>query len=112
MLVRKSVYAEVRGMDSEHLKVAFNDVDFCLKVREAGYRNVWTPFAELYHHESKSRGIEDTPEKQERFRREVETMLSRWVGILGTDSYYSINLTRTSEDFSIAMDQASTGLQY
>jgi GT2 family glycosyltransferase len=107
MLVRKSIYAEVRGMDSENLKVAFNDVDFCLKVRSAGYRNVWTPFAELYHHESKSRGIEDTPEKQERFRREVETMLVRWGHNLRNDPYYSQHLTQTHEDFSLRSEIAN-----
>lgn len=100
MLVRKSVYAEVRGLDSDHLTVAFNDVDFCLKVRQAGYRNVWSPFAEMYHHESKSRGTEDTPEKQARFRREVETMLSRWGHLLPTDPFYSTHLSLEQEDFS------------
>lgn len=101
MLVRKRVYAEVGGLDSQHLKVAFNDVDFCLKVRNAGYRNVWTPFAELYHHESKSRGYEDTPEKVARFNGEVEVMRARWAGDLDSDPYYSINLTKDREDFSL-----------
>lgn len=101
LLVRKSVYAEVRGLDSERLKVAFNDVDFCLKVRRAGYRNVWTPFAELYHHESKSRGAEDTPEKLARFHGEEETMLKRWADALDSDPYYSINLTREMDDFGL-----------
>ncbi|HHQ4887586.1 TPA: glycosyltransferase family 2 protein, partial [Aeromonas veronii] len=68
LLVRKSVYDEVGGMETS-LSVAFNDVDFCLKVLDAGYRNLWTPFAELIHHESVSRGYEDNPEKQARFRR-------------------------------------------
>jgi GT2 family glycosyltransferase len=101
LLVRKNVYAEVRGLDSERLKVAFNDVDFCLKVRCAGYRNVWTPFAELYHHESKSRGLEDTPEKLARFRGEVHTMIERWSLALEHDPYYSEHLTRGHEDFSL-----------
>lgn len=101
LLVRKDVYLEVDGLDEERLKVAFNDVDFCLKVREAGYLNVWTPFAELYHHESKSRGAEDTPEKQARFRGEVETMMERWGDSLNDDPYYSIHLTKNREDFSL-----------
>jgi GT2 family glycosyltransferase len=71
LLVRKSIYQEVGGLEEDNLRVAFNDVDFCLKVREAGYRNLWTPYAELYHFESKSRGAENTPEKQMRFNEEI-----------------------------------------
>ena len=78
LVIRKAVYEEVGGLDEQELAVAFNDIDFCLKVRAAGYRNLWTPFAELYHHESASRGADDTEEKRERFRRETETMLARW----------------------------------
>lgn len=103
LLVRKSVYEQVGGLDEDDLKVAFNDVDFCLKVREAGYRNLWTPYAELYHHESLSRGNEDTPEKQARFRHEVETMKSRWGEKLQRDPYYNPNLTKDREDFSIGV---------
>lgn len=91
LLVRKSVYDQVGGLDEEHLKVAFNDVDFCLKVREAGYLNVWTPFAELYHLESASRGIED-PQKVARFRQEIAYMEERWSAALASDPYYSPNL--------------------
>jgi GT2 family glycosyltransferase len=102
LLVRKSVYQEVGGLDEQDLTVAFNDVDFCLKVRDAGYDNVWTPFAELYHHESPSRGTEDTPEKQARFAREVAVMQERWGDQLLADPYYSRNLTLDREDFSLA----------
>ncbi|KXS55218.1 MAG: family 2 glycosyl transferase [Marinobacter sp. T13-3] len=101
LLVRKDVYEKIGGLDELSLRVAFNDVDFCLKVREAGYRNLWTPYAELYHHESISRGHEDTPEKQLRFQTEVETMKERWGKRLEVDPYYSPNLTKTREDFSI-----------
>nr|MBU2747606.1 glycosyltransferase family 2 protein [Acidithiobacillus montserratensis] len=101
LLVRREVYEQVEGLDEDNLKVAFNDVDFCLKVREAGYRNLWTPYAELYHHESISRGSEDTPEKQTRFRKEVEFMQSKWGDALKLDPYYSPNLTKDREDFSI-----------
>lgn len=101
LLVRREVYEQVGGLDEENLKIAFNDVDFCLKVREAGYRNLWTPYAELYHHESISRGNEDTPEKQARFRKEVEFMQSKWGDALKLDPYYSPNLTKEREDFSI-----------
>lgn len=94
LLVRKEVYEQVGGLDEVNLKVAFNDVDFCLKVREAGYRNLWTPDAELYHHESISRGPEDTPEKQARFSREVQFMKMKWGNVLENDPYYHPNLSR------------------
>lgn len=101
LLVRKSVFNEVGGLDEEHLAVAFNDVDLCLKVREAGFRNLWTPYAELYHHESASRGPENTRAKRERFAREVKTMQERWGHALIRDPAYNINLTRQREDFSL-----------
>lgn len=101
LLIRREIYEEVQGLEEEHLKVAFNDVDFCLKVREASYRNLWTPFAELYHHESISRGHEDTPEKKMRFQKEVEYMQNRWGTALIHDPFYSPNLTKNREDFSI-----------
>jgi glycosyltransferase involved in cell wall biosynthesis len=102
LVVRAGVYAEVGGLDAEHLAVAFNDVDFCLKVREAGYRNVWTPFACLKHHESLSRGAETTPEKQARFNNEVAVMKARWGALLEADPFYSPNLTLDREDHSLA----------
>ena len=102
MVIRKSIYQEVGGLDEINLKVAFNDVDFCLRVREAGYRNIWTPYAELYHHESATRGIDDTPEKQMRFRDEVCYMQKRWAETLFTDPAYNPNLTLEREDYSLA----------
>jgi len=101
LLVRKSIYEEVGGLEEEYLKVAFNDVDFCLKVREAGYRNLWTPYAELYHHESRSRGWEDTPEKQARFQREIEFMLARWGNTLSSDPNHNPNLNRRNADLTV-----------
>ena len=74
---------------------------FCLRVRAAGYRNLWTPYAELYHHESVSRGAEDTPQKMERFMKEVLYMKSRWQDALARDPYYNPNLTHARENFSI-----------
>jgi O-antigen biosynthesis protein len=100
LAVRKQVFFEVEGFD-ERLCVAFNDVDFCLKVREAGYRNVWTPFAELYHHESVSRGYDDTLEKRARSSKEVRYMLDKWADAFTADPFYSPHLTREREDFSI-----------
>lgn len=101
LMVKASIYREVDGLD-EGLSVAFNDIDFCLRVREAGYRNVWTPYAEMYHHESASRGTEDTPEKQARFKREVDFMKKRWGNSLQNDPYYNPALTIEREDFSFA----------
>jgi glycosyltransferase involved in cell wall biosynthesis len=102
LVIKKSTFQEVGGLDEVNLKVAFNDVDFCLRVREAGYRNVWTPYAELYHHESATRGYEDTEEKQLRFRDEVLYMQKRWGNSLMNDPAYSPNLTLDREDFSYA----------
>lgn len=95
LLVRRQSYEEVGGL-SEDLEIAFNDIDFCLRLRAAGYRNVWTPFAELYHHESASRGLEDTEEKKQRFMREVEFMRERWGEQLLQDPAYNVNLSLTS----------------
>lgn len=102
LVVKKDRYIKVGGLNEKSLTVAFNDVDFCLKLREAGYRNIWTPYAELYHHESATRGKEDTPEKLERAAREVSYMQRRWKKIIAHDPAYSPNLTIHHEDFSLA----------
>jgi GT2 family glycosyltransferase len=102
LVIRKSVCEEVGGFDAERLKVAFNDVDLCIKVREAGYRNVYTPYARLKHHESASRGSDQSPEKAARFKAEVDTMLQRWGQLLEQDPAYNPNLTLSGEDFSLA----------
>jgi len=102
LLIRKETFDRVSGLD-ETLTVAFNDVDFCLRVRELGLRNLWTPFATLVHHESKSRGSdEDTRAKRSRFRVERRRMIERWGKALREDPAYSPNLTLESEDFSLA----------
>lgn len=106
LLVKKSVYNEVGGLNESELRVAFNDVDFCLKVMESGYRNVWTPYSELYHYESLTRGAEDTPDKVARFNREVEYMKGRWKQLLVSDPFYNQNLSLVSEDFSLALDES------
>jgi GT2 family glycosyltransferase len=102
LVVRKAVYEQVGGLNESDLAVAFNDVDFCLRVRDAGYRNVWTPYAELFHHESATRGSEDNPEKVARFNSEVRFMLARWGDSLREDPAYSPNLTLEYEDFGFA----------
>lgn len=102
LVIRREVFLEAGGFD-EQLKVAFNDVDFCLRIRAAGYRNFWTPYAELYHHESASRGAEDTLEKRDRFRREVEYITDKWGDVLVNDPAYNPNLTLTINDFTLAI---------
>lgn len=101
LLVRKSVFEEVGGLNEQDLTVAFNDVDFCLKVHTAGYRNLFTPWAELYHHESISRGEEDTPEKVARFNKESEYMKEKWEKLLTNDTAYNPNLSISHENFSL-----------
>jgi GT2 family glycosyltransferase len=102
LLVRRDVFWQVDGLNEENLAVAYNDVDLCLKVQDAGYANVWTPFAELYHHESISRGSDfATPENRARYTQEVAYMKERWGHLLERDPFYSPNLTRTLEDFSL-----------
>ncbi len=101
MLVARKVFDQVGGLD-EQLRVDFNDVDFCLRVRSAGYVNLWTPFAELYHHESASRGSEDSVEKQARLTGDIALMEKRWGSILRADPAYNPNLTLTEMDFAPA----------
>ena len=96
------MFEQVGGFD-EGLAVAFNDVDFCLKVRDAGYRNLWTPFATLIHHESLSRGRDFTLSKARRFADEHATMQRRWGADLLSDPYYSPHLTYDREDFSVRL---------
>ena len=101
MMVKTSVFKAVGGFDEE-LKVAFNDIDLCMKVRDKGEKILFTPYAELYHYESKSRGMEDTPEKQLRFSREVNCFRRKWEReLLKGDPYYNPNLTLNNTDCSL-----------
>lgn len=99
--VQKLIYEQVGGLNEVELTVAFNDVDFCLKVMKAGYRNLWTPYIEMYHHESVSRGIDDTPEKKKRAKSEIEYMQRTWGLDTITDPAYHPYLTIEREDFTI-----------
>ena len=101
LMIKKSIYEEVGGLD-EQFEVTFNDIDFCLRVREAGYRNVWTPYAEMIHHESATRGVETNPQKTAQAERESLLMASRWGDLLGKDPAYSLNLSVETEDLRIA----------
>ena len=100
LMCRREVFKAVGGFE-EQLKVAFNDVDFCLKIVEKGYRNIYLPQVTLYHYESKSRGYEDTPEKLIRFNKEVEYMQTKWKEFIEYDPCYNRNLSNKKEDFSI-----------
>jgi O-antigen biosynthesis protein len=103
LAARRAVYDAIGGFDEKHLTVAFNDVDFCIRVRQAGYRIIWTPNAELYHYESLSRGYETTPEKANRFAAERKYMLTKWDKVLGYDPFYNPNLSLDSECFELAV---------
>lgn len=101
MLSKKSLFQQVGGF-REELAVAFNDIDYCLKIRALGKKVVYNPYALLYHYESKSRGLEDTPEKVERFNREVARFIGYWPEIvIGGDPYYNPNLTLRKSNFAL-----------
>lgn len=102
LVVRRSHYLAVGGLDEQNLKVAFNDVDFCLKLREQGLRNVYVPAARLIHHESASRGLDLSPEKAERFAAEVAWMQQRWGDQLAHDPFYNPNLSLDNPHFCLA----------
>ncbi len=102
LVVQKDRYVEVGGLNEVDLPVAFNDVDLCLKLLNAGYRNVWTPYAELYHHESASRGTEDSAEKQTRAAAEMNYMAARWGELIKADPAYNPNLSLWQHDFSVS----------
>jgi len=88
LAVRRTIFEEVGGFDQNNLEVDYNDIDLCLRLGEKGYHTVFTPFAELYHHESVSRGRDRTDAKQARFSREVLYMHRRWGQALRHDPYF------------------------
>ncbi len=102
LVVKKQHYLAVGGMNETDLAVAYNDVDFCLKLESCGLRNVFTPFAELFHHESATRGYDTTPEKRARLEAEKAYMVRTWGSALYNDRAYSPNLTFDSADFALA----------
>jgi hypothetical protein len=102
MLVRREVWEDLGGLDAEQLAIAFNDIDFCLRALEAGWSVIWTPFAELIHHESISRGRDDLGPRADEFRREVACMESRWMHLLQHDPAYNPNLSLLSEHAELA----------
>jgi O-antigen biosynthesis protein len=102
LLMRREVFNMIGGFNEIDFAVAFNDVDLCLRIGEKNLRIVYVPYAELFHHESISRGYENTPEKFARFENEIAQMKSRWRHLLKRDPYYNLNLTLLAENFSFA----------
>ena len=101
MMTKKEIFMQVGGL-TEELKVAFNDIDYCMKVRKQGKLVVYNPYAELFHYESKSRGLEDTPEKKKRFHDEVDLFNKRWKDyVKDGDPYYNVNLSLDRADFAV-----------
>ena len=106
---RREIYEEVGYMEEELFKVAFNDVDFCLKIREKGYLIVYNPYIELWHYESKTRGYENTPEKQARFEKECNNLKTKWKELLSKpDPYLNINFSRNTALYNIRTDKIET----
>jgi GT2 family glycosyltransferase len=102
-LVKRELYQRLGGLDEVNLAIAFNDVDFCLRLRQAGFWIVWTPHAELIHHESASRGLEDSKPKQLRFLAENAYMNGKWDDVLKRDPFYNPNLSLDGESlFTLA----------
>jgi GT2 family glycosyltransferase len=104
LLTRADVYAEVGGLNEGRLAVAFNDVDYCLRLRERGYLVTWTPYAEFYHLESASRGDDMASDKVGRFRGERAFLAERWATVLPHDPYYNPNLSRYEGLFQLGED--------
>nr|WP_222533338.1 glycosyltransferase family 2 protein [Azospirillum sp. 412522] len=102
LVVRRELFEKVNGFDGEAFGIAYNDVDLCLRLGEQGYRSVWTPYAELYHHESASLGDPNSDKRREQFKREADAFRSRWAKVIAHDPAYNPNLTRTSGKFSLA----------
>jgi GT2 family glycosyltransferase len=96
LVIRRELYLTVGGLDEAELAVAFNDVDLCFRLLVAGYRNVWTPYAELVHRESASRGTDERGADRQRFLREEAVMRGRWGALIANDPYYSPNLSLDS----------------
>lgn len=111
LMMKKKLFEEIGGFDENNLAIAFNDVDLCLRLFEKGYYNIWTPYTELYHHESLSRGDDGDknlkqkdPEKYKRVKAENDYMKKKWAKYIKNDPFYSPNLTKTREDFGLRLE--------
>ncbi|MEP4029105.1 MAG: glycosyltransferase family 2 protein, partial [Nonlabens ulvanivorans] len=101
LLIKRELFMAASGLNETDLEVAFNDVDFCLKVQELGVRNLYCAEAELFHHESVSRGLDNTKEKRVRFEQELAYIQNKWASYIENDPAYNPNLTLRRENFSI-----------
>lgn len=102
LMTRRALYLSLGGLNETDLPIAFNDVDYCLRLREAGWHVVWTPYAALYHHESVSRGRDESPEERARADKEVAYMIRRWGHVMYHDPFYNPNLSYARPDFSLS----------
>lgn len=100
-MIKRADFEQVGGL-TESLTIGYNDVDLCLKLRELGKRNVWTPYAELIHYESLSRGYDTSPQKIQRALEETEYMVKTWGNLISADPYFSPNFSRNHEDYSLS----------
>ena len=103
LMVKKTLFEQVQGLDEE-LAVALNDVDFCLKLRAMGYWNIFTPFAELFHYESNSRGMDLTGQNAERYNKECALFKEKWGQVIDAgDPFYNVNFSLDRSDYSLKM---------
>jgi len=102
LLTTRVLFEQLNGLDERNLSVAFNDVDYCLRVREKGYRVIFTPYVMLYHHESVSRGKDDSPQKMARAKKEANYMRKRWAYVIADDPFYNPNLNYSRPDFELS----------
>ena len=100
LLTRREMFETVGGFDEMNLPLAFQDIDLCLRLGKQGYRIVYTPYAELYHHESASKSATEKIAG----RSEIEYMRKQWADLIANDPYYNVNLTRTSEHYSLRLE--------
>lgn len=103
LFIKRDLFLKAKGFDEKNLPVAFNDIDLNLKVNALNYKNIWTPFAELYHHESASRGTEDNKAKRKRALKEIRYMKKKWHKVIGHDPSYNANLTLDHENFNLRL---------
>ena len=106
LMVDKKRYLDAGGLD-ENLAVAYNDVDFCLRLLKNGYRNIVLSHVRMYHYESRSRGSDTAPDNQSRFAREAQVLRERWGDLITNDPHYNPNLTQNGEDFSLVTDRSA-----
>jgi GT2 family glycosyltransferase len=102
LIVNRNMFLDAGGLNEDHLSISLSDIDLCLKLNKMGLRNIWTPYAELYHHKSFSEGNIDNHDDISRIKYEIEYMHNIWHGHLSSDPAYNPNLSNISEDFSFS----------